>query len=54
MPWSEIGWDVGWDGTRDGLIEYTEPEIRLEEGPNGEKIAIVYICYTKCPSPKYR
>ena len=50
---SEIGWDIGWDGNRDGLISYS-PEARLEEGPNGEAIVMIYICFNKCPSPQFR
>ena len=50
----EIGWDIGWDGTREGLISYEEPQTRLEQGPNGEGIVIVDIVFSKCPSPKYR
>lgn len=50
---SEIGWDIGWDGNRDGLISYS-PEARLEEGPNGEAIVMIYIRFNKCPSPQFR
>lgn len=53
VPYSEIGWDIGWDGNRDGLISYS-PEARLEEGPNGEAIVMIYICFNKCPSPQFR
>lgn len=54
IPYAEIGWDIGWDCTRDGLIGYTDPEAMVEEGPNGGAVVVVYICFTKCPSPKYR
>ena len=53
VPYSEIGWDIGWDATRDGLIGYS-PNAHLEEGPNGEGVVIVDILFTKCPSPKLR
>lgn len=52
-PISEIGWDIGWDGARDGLISYREPDLRLEEGPNnGERVVICYIEFNKVPRPK--
>lgn len=53
VPYSEIGWDIGWDGCRDGLISYST-DTRLEQGPNGEGIIIVDILFNKCPSPQLR
>lgn len=53
VPYSEIGWDIGWDGCRDGLISYST-NARLEQGPNGEGVVIVDICFNKCPSVHYR
>lgn len=48
VPIAEIGWDIGWDSTRDGLISY-DTNTRLEQGPNGEGIIIVDIMFNKCP-----
>lgn len=53
IPTAEIGWDIGWDGSRDGLISYST-DCHLEQGPNGEGVIIVYVTFSKCPSPKLR
>lgn len=53
VPIAEIGWDIGWDGMRDGLISYNTNCV-LEEGPHGEGIVMVYIMFNKCPTPHYR
>ncbi len=53
-PTSEIGWDIGWDSVYQGLISYSDPDIRLEAGPNGEKIIMVYLMFNKCPEPRVR
>lgn len=53
IPVGEIGWDIGWDGMRDGLLSYST-DCHLEQGPNGEGIIIVYITFNKSPSVKYR
>lgn len=53
ITYSEIGWDIGWDSCRDGLISYST-DCFLENGPNGEGIVMVYIMFNKCPGPKLR
>jgi hypothetical protein len=53
IPNAEIGWDIGWDGMRDGLISYST-DCHLEQGPNGEGVIMVYVTFTKCPSVHYR
>lgn len=53
IPVAEIGWDIGWDGMRDGLISYST-DCHLEQGPNGEGMIIVYVTFNKCPSVHYR
>ena len=53
VPVAEIGWDIGWDGMRDGLISYST-DCHLEQGPNGEGLIIVYVTFSKCPSVHYR
>lgn len=53
IPNTEIGWDIGWDGMRQGLISYTTEE-HLERGPNNEGIVMVYICFNKCPEVQWR
>ena len=53
VPVAEIGWDIGWDGMRDGLISYST-DCHLEQGPNGEGVIIVYVTFNKSPSVSYR
>ena len=53
VPVAEIGWDIGWDGMRDGLISYST-DCHLEQGPNGEGVIMVYVTFNKCPSVSYR
>lgn len=53
IPKAEIGWDIGWDGMRQGLISYTTEE-HMERTPNGDGYVMVNIAFNKCPDVQWR